>query len=216
MFFLVYIILFGGSDFHERDFIGMLFNRLMGGLGVSLSKMSCQQGINLIGGCIFADFFSSQRFHNCMERWVGAACCRRLTRVQDYVFYQKNPILPCLYLCFVSGRLSSFVLASFIPSVSAWIIMIAITLKGGFYIFAMFAFPFLPFHPDQSWGISSYHKINAFLVIGGCLSIFARAMYSGLKIISMFKYILRMTCPPTPEPSRSRNYHRAEPRSRAA
>jgi hypothetical protein len=33
MFFLVYIILMGGSDFHERDFIGYLFNKVMGGLG---------------------------------------------------------------------------------------------------------------------------------------------------------------------------------------
>ena len=52
-------------------------------------------------------------------------------------------------------------------------------LAAGFYVFVTFAFPYLPFHPEQTWGISYYHKINAFLIVGGCLGIFARAMYSG-------------------------------------
>jgi hypothetical protein len=51
--------------------------------------------------------------------------------------------------------------------------------SAGFYVFVTFAFPFLPFHPDQTWGISYYHKVNAFLIVGGCLGIFARAVYSG-------------------------------------
>ena len=44
MFLFVYIILLGGSDFHERDCIGFLFNKLMGTLGLlppSVSHFDC-------------------------------------------------------------------------------------------------------------------------------------------------------------------------------
>ena len=54
MFFLVYVILFGGSDFHERDFIGYLFNRFMGGLGVLLSKVGTCNMHKLEGWVMFA------------------------------------------------------------------------------------------------------------------------------------------------------------------
>ena len=40
MFFLVYLLLLGGSDFHERDCIGYMFNKLMGGIGMPRAPFS--------------------------------------------------------------------------------------------------------------------------------------------------------------------------------
>ena len=38
MFFFVYLLLFGGSDFHERDCIGATFNRLLSFAGKLRNK----------------------------------------------------------------------------------------------------------------------------------------------------------------------------------
>jgi uncharacterized membrane protein len=71
--------------------------------------------------------------------------------------------------CFVSGF--SLICSSGLKLIEFY--------SGGFFIFATNAFPYLPFFSEMPWGISYYHKINAFVIVGGCLVIFALAMYTG-------------------------------------
>ena len=58
-------------------------------------------------------------------------------------------------------------------------------LAGGFSVFWVYAFPYLPFQPEQPWGIAAYHKINAFLIIGCCLTVFYKAMFTDPGMITL-------------------------------
>ena len=118
-----YVMLMGDSEFHEKDCIGWLSRRLDDSM----------------------DFFGGSWLHDKMERLLGRACCTRLLDCQDYVFNQKNPIMPSIYVLFVTS---------------------------GFTVFALYAFPYIPFGDEHEWGISYYHKINAFWIVGLCAAVF--------------------------------------------
>jgi hypothetical protein len=120
---LMYVMMNGDSEMHERDCIGFLFRRMVDAM----------------------DFFGGERFTSQVERIVGKACCARMYAWQDYVFYQKNPIMPGIYVSFVAA---------------------------GFTVFAVFAFPYIPFGVEHEWGISFYHKINAFWIVALCAAVF--------------------------------------------
>uniref|UniRef100_A0A7S0E741 Palmitoyltransferase n=1 Tax=Hanusia phi TaxID=3032 RepID=A0A7S0E741_9CRYP len=93
----------------------------------------------------FLDFWTSERFLKILEKVLGRSCVNRVTAFQDYVCFQRNPILPAMY-----------------------VVLVAV----GFTVFVSFAFPYLPYHAEKEWGISFYHKVNAFLIVGGCLLVF--------------------------------------------
>ncbi|EKX31949.1 hypothetical protein GUITHDRAFT_148965 [Guillardia theta CCMP2712] len=108
----------------------------------------CERGplgrlLNLLTS--FLDFWTSEKFLKIVEKVLGRRCVDRVTAIQDYVCFQRNPILPAMYL-----------------------VLVAV----GFTVFVSFAFPYLPYHAEKDWGISFYHKINAFLIVGGCLVVF--------------------------------------------
>lgn len=135
MFLITYVMMQGDSEWHENDCIGFLYRKLAG----------------------LMDFLSGERFLGAMEACVGPACCRRLEACQDYVFYQKNPIMPSMYVLFVAS---------------------------GFTVFALFAFPYIPFGEDHEWGISFYHKVNAFWLVGLCALVFYGNLTSDPGIIT--------------------------------
>jgi hypothetical protein len=104
-----------------------------------------------------ADYFQGPGFFSAVERVVGAACCDRMLRTYDYVLFQKNPIFPSMYFCFVGG---------------------------GFFIFMRFAWPFLDFHAHEPWGVAAYHKFNAFFIISGCIAVFVANLRSDPGVIT--------------------------------
>ena len=50
---------------------------------------------------------------------------------------------------------------------------------AGFAIFVMQAFPYIPMRSEEPWGISAYHKPNAFIIIGFCVLTFYKACFTG-------------------------------------
>jgi len=58
----------------------------------------------------------SDWFAHKLESIVGKACCARLYAWQDYVFYQKNPIMPSIYVIFVGTGFTVFAMVCALPS----------------------------------------------------------------------------------------------------
>jgi len=165
----------------------------------------------------------SDWFAHKLESIVGKACCARLYAWQDYVFYQKNPIMPSIYVIFVGTGFTVFAMVCALPSrciapprhpsrtVWAWRGFArplssraralslrfartvsrspslarararSLTLVACFWpspswraraLRYQFAFPFIPFGVEHEWGISFYHKINAFWLVGLCAAVF--------------------------------------------
>ena len=135
---LGYVMLFGDSESHDKDCIGWLSRRLD-------YIFACLQG------------GEDSWLHRKAERVLGKTCCGRIIACQDYVFNQRNPIMPSIYVCFVTA---------------------------GFWVFATFAFPFIPFGAEHPWGIAFYHKINAYWLVGACVAVFVANLRSDPGILT--------------------------------
>ena len=54
-------------------------------------------------------------FNNAVEKFVGKTCCVRLSACSNYVMYEKNPIMPAIYVLFVGTGFTVFALVCATP-----------------------------------------------------------------------------------------------------
>jgi len=54
-------------------------------------------------------------FNNAVEKIVGKTCCVRLSACSNYVLYEKNPIMPAIYVLFVGTGFTVFALVCATP-----------------------------------------------------------------------------------------------------